>query len=121
MIFQNRKEDKIPDGPYCHGELIPRKDGLGYERLNPCPYWKWRELHWWDMIWILWRERDILKVLKPLYNAKTYWQLFKKLYKEEKEHGVFICKYLHYKDTYQGESLLWDECKECQIKDDDYE
>lgn len=112
MIKKEEAIKKIPkDTIYCYSF---NKKG----RMEVCPYWKWRKLYWWDMIWILWRERDILKALKPLYNTETYWQLFKKLYKEEKEQGVFICKYLHYKDTYQGESLLWDMCKECGINDE---
>lgn len=34
--------------------------------------------------------------------------------------GMFCCKYLGIKDTYQGSTLLWDMCKECD-EGEDYE
>ena len=117
----SRREDKIPAGIYCHGKLIPTDDGKSCQCENFCPYWDVRKFHWWDMTWVIWRYRDILRELKNVYEAKSYWQLFKMIYKEEKEHGVYKCKYMHYKDTYQGESLLWDAVKECKVKEDEDE
>ena len=120
-MFKKYKQSKIPDGPYCHGKLIQRDDGLGCDKINPCPYWKNRKFHWWDLIWFLWRKRGYLNIYKGLYGADTYWDMLKKMHERENKYGVYVCKYIHYRDTYQGESLLWDECKSCGIKDDNYE
>lgn len=100
----NKKEDKIPEGIYCH------------RRINePCPYWDVRKFHLWDTFWVIKREG---KFAYKMYDAKNIFQLIYKIYKTEAKHGVYKCKYMKYKDTYQGESLLWDMVKECSVKDD---
>ena len=50
--------------------------------------------------------------LKPC----PYWKQLK--YKDCHGKNIYYCKYLKMVDVYQGETLLWDMCKECGINDD---
>lgn len=50
--------------------------------------------------------------LKPC----PYWKQLK--YKDSTGHKVVYCKYLKLADIYQGDTLLWDLCKECGISDE---
>lgn len=95
--------------PYCHDN-----------KLNPCPYWKWRNFHILDVIWVYkhLREKFELKEIYDIYEVKNKFQLFRKIYKAEHNLGCFVCNYLGVKDTYQGDTLLWDMCKECDEGDD---
>lgn len=45
-----------------------------------------------------------------------YWKQLK--YKDVYGNPVYYCKYLKILDTYQGDTLLWDQCKSCGINDD---
>lgn len=53
------------------------------------------------------------------YKVKVcpYWKALKE--KDEYGNNKYYCKYLKLKDTYQGDTLLWDMCKECGVNDYD--
>lgn len=106
MNREIKKIAKIPtDTTYC----------------SNCPYWKTRKEYIIDVLWIYKTERKIFlyKEMLNIYKAKNIFQVLKNIYKQNKGHGIYYCKYLHYKDIYQGESLLWDQCKECGIGEDE--
>lgn len=105
--------NKIPKNTiYCHGNIT-----------DSCPYWKSRKFYLIDMIWYFKRCLKELSLTSwfEIYGVKNKFQLFWALYKQEKKYGVYKCTYLKYKDTYQGESFLWDQCKECGIEEDEEE
>lgn len=45
-----------------------------------------------------------------------YWKKLK--YRDCCGKRLYYCKYLKMADTYQGNTLLWDQCKECGINDE---
>lgn len=116
MVVKDKR--KIPKGPYCHGKLI-RENGILREPFA-CPYWKHKKFYLKDVIWVIKTnlKKMSLKELEDIYNSKNVFLLFFKIYKCEKKYGKYICTYCNLKDTYQGNTLLWDECKECGIDDE---
>ena len=64
----------------------------------------------------------ILCICKKIYNCKTLLGVAGAIYRTEKHNGVYKCTYCHYRDTYQGDSLLWDDIKICGVnEEDDYD
>ena len=107
-----KNKELIPKNtPYCHDN-----------EMKPCPYWGRRKFHIWDVISIYkgLRERFDIKTILDIYGVKNKLQLLKEIYKQDNHYGIFYCKYLGIKDTYQGDTLLWDMCKECG-EGEDYE
>lgn len=117
-----KSKEKIPKGMYCYTKLIPFDNGMGCYVDGRCPYSKVRNFHWWDIPWVMWRNREIWKELKKIYNCKTLLGVAGAIYRTEKHNGVYKCTYCHYRDTYQGDSLLWDDIKICGVnEEDDYD
>lgn len=53
------------------------------------------------------------------YNMKDcpYWKSLR--LKDCNGRRLCYCKYLKVAEVYQGESLLWDQCKECGINEEE--
>lgn len=99
----------IPKGMYCHGELIGDGNG-GYYHPHLCPYWRQitgrheQENGWCDYL----RKGDYE------LNREDQWTEFKMVdgkrvdgdSQTAEEIGIPM-------------SLLWDQCKECNINMDD--
>lgn len=107
-----KNKELIPKNtPYCHNN-----------KMEECPYWKCRNFHIWDVFPVYQglREQFDTKTILDIYDVKNKLQLWIKIYKQNHDSGMFCCKYLGIKDTYQGSTLLWDMCKECD-EGEDYE
>lgn len=85
----------IPKGMYCHGS--------GTKKNSYC---KWRKY-----ITIIKRDKSNCK------HAKTCEDICWTRPDNSCRNVIYRCEYLKYTDFTQ-ESLLWDACKECGIKDE---
>ena len=47
-----------------------------------------------------------------------YWKV---VYGDTVEHNLYYCRFLEICDCYQGDTLLWDQCKECGINIEEIE
>lgn len=107
-----KNKELIPKNtPYCHNN-----------KMEACSYWKCRNFHIWDVIPVYQglREQFDIKTILDIYDVKNKLQLWIKIYKQNRDSGIFCCKYLGIKDTYQGSTLLWNMYKECD-EGEDYE
>ena len=113
------KKKKIPHGTYCHGRLVRNNTG-GVDAPEMCPFWKYLGMT------IL--HRDIAKAdtIAKAYTDATgklcphratctepCWQTPKTQCKIRNVQ----CTYVHVIDTTE-DTLLWDQCKICGIKDE---
>lgn len=101
-------------------ELISKNISYCNDKMKA--YLKSGKFHIWYVIPIYKNLRSYfdIKTLLDIYGVKNKLQLWIKIYKQNRDSGIFCCKCLGIKDTYQGTTLLWDMCKECD-EGEDYE
>ena len=103
----------IPKGMYCYtptGESGIGKDGIPFRKIDPCPFWKQD------------RRRREQERGYCTYLGKGDWDLNKEgeLYQINKDGSKTLIKKKG-EPTVFPMSLLWDQCKECNINIDDEE
>ena len=93
-----KAETLIPNGPYCYTPVqAPCEENAYVFKIKSCPFW-------------------------AHYSEEKHGELPDYLEEYKGKYAGAYCRYLKTADGFKdGTSLLWDQIKECGVKDEEYD